>query len=149
VGEGGSLRGTKIAATTLAAYLTAAIFLLKHHGMDDPRRLTRPGQPRQNPHPPLACVIDHHKLMCLKHRMRHPITSDMIDIMLWIDNHAPSTDAFEWITSRPVRYNWMILGFITGYRIDEYGQTDNSAFGKCVRGARGSDSRLPPEFHLL
>jgi hypothetical protein len=73
--------------------------------------------------------------------MRHPITREMIDIMMWLNNHTSSMDAFRWTTSWPTHCDWMILGLFTGYhRIGEYGQNNNFGFGKCARGARGNCS---------
>jgi hypothetical protein len=34
----------------------------------------------------------------------------------------------------------MILGIFAGYHIGEYGQTNNCAFSKCVRGTQGDGS---------
>jgi hypothetical protein len=114
VDEGNSIRGTNIVVATLAAYLTATITLLEHQGMDDPRRLTRSVHSRQKPHLLLARFIDQHTIMRVERRTHQPITQDIIDSILWINNCASSTDAFGWTISWPDHYDWMILGFFHG-----------------------------------
>jgi hypothetical protein len=78
--------------------------------------------------------------MCVEQRIRKLIIRDMIDIMLWLDDQASSSDRFGWTTSCPTHGDWMIIGFFTGYHIREYRQTDNCAFGNCARGPRGNGS---------
>jgi hypothetical protein len=81
--------------------------------MDDPRRLTRSGHTRQKAHPLLPRVFDQHKLMCVERRTRQPITRDMIDFMMYLDQHAASVGTASWTNSWSAHCNWMILGLFT------------------------------------
>jgi hypothetical protein len=109
-------------AVTLVVYLSAAVALLEQHGMDDPRRLTRLGQPHQKSHPLITRVREQHKLVCIKQRHTHkPIMRDMIGIMIYLYSHASSTGDFGWTTSWSAHCNWMILGIFIG----EYDKTEN------------------------
>jgi hypothetical protein len=146
VGEGNSIRGSKIVSATMAAYLSVAVALLEQHDMDNPIRLTRSGQPHQKLHPDLVRVLNQHKLICVERHTRQPITRGMIDIMMYLDNHASSTGDFGWAISWSNHCDWMILGLFTGYRIGEYGQTDNCSYRNCARGARGNRSGEYPDF---
>jgi hypothetical protein len=70
--------------------------------------------------------------MCVKRRTHQPITQNMIDIMMYLNNHASSVGDFG--------CDLMILGLFTGYCIGEYSQTDNCAHDSCTRGACGDGS---------
>jgi hypothetical protein len=78
--------------------------------------------------------------MCVERRTRQLITRDMIDIMMHLNHHTSFAGTYGWTTSWPAHCDWMILGLFTGYRIGEYGQTDNCSYGNCARGARGDGS---------
>jgi hypothetical protein len=99
VGEGNTLRGSKIVANTLASYITAAVALLEHHGMDDPICLTRSRHTHQKAQPLLSRVLDQHKLMCVERHTQQPITRGMIDIMMYLDQHTSSVGTAGWTTS--------------------------------------------------
>jgi hypothetical protein len=45
---------------------------------------------RQKAHPLLPRVLDQHKLMYVKRRTWQPLTRDMIDIMIYLDQHTSS-----------------------------------------------------------
>jgi hypothetical protein len=115
MGEGNTLRGSNIMTNTLASYITAAVALLEHYRMDDPRRLTRSGHARQKAHPLLLRVLDRHKLACVERRTWQPITRDMIYIMMYLDHQASSVGTVGWTTSWPVHCDWVIFGLFTGY----------------------------------
>jgi hypothetical protein len=103
--------------------------------MDDPRGLTRSGHTRQKSHPILSRVLNHHKHMCFERRTRQPITRDMIDIMMYLEQRASSAGTAGWTASWPSHCDWMSLGLFIGYRIGEYGHMDNCSYGNCARGA--------------
>jgi hypothetical protein len=140
VGEGSTLRGSKIVANTLASFIAAAVALLEHHGMDDPRHLMRSGHTHKKEHTLLFHVLDRHKLMCIERRTRQPITREMIDIMMYLDQHASYVGTAGWTTSWLAHCNWMILGLFTSYIIGEYIQTNNCSYINCARGERGNGS---------
>jgi hypothetical protein len=64
----------------------------------------------------------------------------MIDILMWLNNEASSSHHFKCTTSWPAHCDSMIIGLFAGYRVGEYGQIDNCAFGKCDRGPKGNGS---------
>jgi hypothetical protein len=78
--------------------------------------------------------------MCVERRTRRHITHDMIDIMMYLDQHASSLGTVRWTISRPAHCDWMIVGVFTGYKIGEYVQTDNCSYGNCARGERVNGS---------
>jgi hypothetical protein len=140
VGEGNSLRGSKIVANKLDGYLSTAVALLEQQGMDDPRQLTQSGNTRQKAHPPLSRVLDQHKLMCIERRTGHPITHEIINIIMHLHQHTSSVGTTGWTTSWLAHFDWMILGLFTSYRIGKYGQTDNCSYGNCAMGTQGDGS---------
>jgi hypothetical protein len=63
----------------------------------------------------------------------------MIDIITHLNQRASSAGDFGWTASWPARCDWMILGFFTGYRKGEYGQTGNCSYSTCARGGRSGE----------
>jgi hypothetical protein len=99
LGEGNTLICSNIVPNTLASYLTAAVALLEHHGMDNPRNLMHSGHTNQKAHPLLSRVLNQHELMCAERRTQQPITRNMIDIMMHLGQHSSSVGTAGWTTS--------------------------------------------------
>jgi hypothetical protein len=85
----------------MAAYRIAIVSMLEHWGIDSLWCFTWSGQSRKKPHPLLARVLDQHNIMCVKRRIRQLITSEMIEIIMWFEDQASSSDHHGWSTSWP------------------------------------------------